>query len=253
MRIRLIGVDCATDDAKVGVAFGWYDDGRLAVERAFLCTKNESAKAAIERWLAVGEEPALLAIDAPLGWPALLSRALIHHRAGGAIDVAANDMFRRETDRFVQREHRKTPLDVGADRIARTAHAALRLLGDLRRDLELPIPLAWEPTISAPLAAIEVYPAATLMSHGFQSSRYKAADYAAGRVAIIKSLRSVAALPADTSALCASADALDAVVCLLAGADFLGGFAMPPVERALAEQEGWIWVRRPKAGAPRKA
>lgn len=42
-----------------------------------------------------------------------------------------------------------------------------------------------------------------------------------------------------------SADALDAVVCLLAARDFLVGEAMPPVDRNLAEIEGWIWTRDP--------
>ena len=40
-----------------------------------------------------------------------------------------------------------------------------------------------------------------------------------------------------------NADALDAVVCLLAAMDFLGGYALPPDDRDRAEREGWIWVR----------
>jgi hypothetical protein len=43
----------------------------------------------------------------------------------------------------------------------------------------------------------------------------------------------------------ASADVLDAVVCMLAARDFLVGEAMPPVDRNLAEIEGWIWTRDP--------
>jgi predicted RNase H-like nuclease len=246
MKIRLIGVDCATDDARVGLALGSLEGARVNVERAVLCTRKDSALATIASWLSPAEEPTLLAIDAPLGWPAPLARALIEHRAGQAIDVLPNDMFRRATDRFIQRELRKTPLDVGADRIARTAHAALRLLGELRGRMNLPIPLAWSPTLSAPLAAIEVYPAATLTSHGFQASGYKAANHTAERDGIIDSLRKVMGLPLDVSVMQASADALDAAVCLLAAADFLRGEAMPPEDQAIAEREGWIWVRAPK-------
>ncbi len=40
-----------------------------------------------------------------------------------------------------------------------------------------------------------------------------------------------------------SGDILDAVVCLLAARDFMLGEAMPPVNRSLAEIEGWIWTR----------
>ena len=43
----------------------------------------------------------------------------------------------------------------------------------------------------------------------------------------------------------ASADVLDAVVCLLAARDFFLGEAMPPIDRNLAEIEGWIWTRDP--------
>ena len=65
---------------------------------------------------------------------------------------------------FIQQKLKKTPLDVGADRIARTAYAALHLLGSVRVQLHLSIPLAWAPTDISVVAAIEVYPAATLVS-----------------------------------------------------------------------------------------
>src|SRR5437016_7332440 len=41
-------------------------------------------------------------------------------------------MFRRVTDDVIYERLGKRPLDVGADRIARTAHAALRFLEELR-------------------------------------------------------------------------------------------------------------------------
>ena len=47
---------------------------------------------------------------------------------------------------------------------------------------------------------------------------------------------------ADSSLLESSADALDAVVCVLAAMDFLDGRAMAPPRQAVAEQEGWIWA-----------
>jgi hypothetical protein len=36
--------------------------------------------------------------------------------------------------------------------------------------------------------------------------------------------------------------ALDAVLCVCAGLDFLAGNAVPPEDRSLADKEGWIWV-----------
>jgi hypothetical protein len=42
-----------------------------------------------------------------------------------------------------------------------------------------------------------------------------------------------------------NADVLDAVVCLLAAADFLSGRAFPPTHPEQSQQEGWIWLRPP--------
>jgi hypothetical protein len=52
-------------------------------------------------------------------------------------------------------------------------------------------------------------------------------------------------LPQDVTPAKKDADVLDALVCVLAGADFLAGRAMPPEDEQLAQKEGWIWVRRP--------
>ncbi|MGH3056148.1 MAG: DUF429 domain-containing protein, partial [Gaiellaceae bacterium] len=177
------------------------------------------------------------------------STTLSKHRAGEELATDANTMFRRSTDRFIQQKVGKTPLDVGADRIARTAHSALSLLGELRRRLRRELPLAWSPDCPGQIAAIEVYPAATLVSHAINASGYKKSRNIAERDAIIHDLTSHLSLPQDTSSLRENADALDAVVCLLAGADFLRGRAMPPPDEAVAKREGWIWV----CAAPRGA
>lgn len=39
-------------------------------------------------------------------------------------------------------------------------------------------------------------------------------------------------------------DALDADICVLAGADFLGREVMDLVKIVVAKREGWIWVRK---------
>jgi hypothetical protein len=38
-------------------------------------------------------------------------------------------------------------------------------------------------------------------------------------------------------------DLLDAMVCVLAGADFARGEALPPEDLEQARREGWIWFR----------
>jgi hypothetical protein len=47
---------------------------------------------------------------------------------------------------FIKEKIGKQSLDVGADRIARTAYSALELLDRLRQMLGHDIKLAWEPT-----------------------------------------------------------------------------------------------------------
>jgi predicted RNase H-like nuclease len=248
-QMRVIGVDCATNHSDVGVALGEYEAGAVCVSKVEVCSRQRSAVAIVAEWLD-GEVPALLAIDAPLGWPAAFARALVDHHAGDDLAVAPSDMFRRETDRFLRREIGKTPLDVGADRIARTAHAALAMLARLRDVTGAAIPLAWSHDTPTGIAAVEVYPAATLHVHGLRSTGYKKPQQVNERGEIVAALAGVLTLPADTSPLTRNADALDAVVCLLAAKDFLDGRAMEPVDADLAHQEGWIWTA--PLGLPRE-
>ncbi len=245
-RVRLIGLDCATDPAKVGLALGRWEAGRITVLAAGPGGTAEGMKATLLGWLQGAPEPILVAVDAPLGWPAPLGEGLVHHAAGQPLRGRAHDLFRRETDRFLQRTLRKTPLDVGADRIARTAHAALGLLADLGANLGQSLPLAWDPRDLAPRSALEVYPAATLAVHGLPDRGYKSSDQRPLRKAILAGLRTRMDLDLDVAPLLAQADVLDAVVCLRAAADFLEGACWPPEHLDLARREGWIWVRDPK-------
>ena len=141
--------------------------------------------------------PVLLAINAPLGWPVAMTEALATHEAGAAIpdldskvDLYVDDQdsgdklnfdhtetisekrwrhernrfFRRRTEQVV-REVRASKvgfgpsgLDVGADKSARTAHQALRLLSVVRARTKLPIPVITNrcgPIVRT--SAIEVY------------------------------------------------------------------------------------------------
>lgn len=238
----IIGIDCATDDAKVGLARAVMKDGQCTINFAGVCSSEKEVAEELADWI-FGHDRVLLALDAPLGWPQAMGRALAKHRAGEALPDLANDLFRRETDRFVRARLGKQSLDVGADRIARTAHSALKLLTDLRQRSGLAIPLAWGPSYAERLAAIEVYPAATLIGYGITVNGYKKKEAIAERKALIGSLRLVVDLPEEQTAMERSADALDAGVCVLAGADFLLGQSYSPPDEELARHEGWIWVR----------
>ena len=155
-------------------------------------------------------------------------------------------MFRRLTDDVVAREVGKRSLDVGADRIARTAHAALSLLQRLRERTKQSIPLSWEPGCVEGATAIEVYPAATLAGRGLRHTGYKGAkeEAASVRRELVGQLATEVAFDGDaTEAMVASDHVLDAVICGLAASDFAAGQVIRPAEHDIVRREGWIWVR----------
>ncbi len=259
--MHVIGIDwAASDEAKCGLALGELRDG-AAVEIVELITGREAPRRRsapqVARWL--GAHPdALVAIDAPLGWPSNLARAVATHLAGEPLGTMgdAPTFFNRETDRFVRRELRKSPLEVGADRIARTAFSALALVGELREQTGLPLRLAWG---SDERGVLEVYPAATLkvIAAGRKLPPYKKTEQADARREIVGILGEQVRWTPEARARSVGSDhLLDAVVCVVAGADFARGLAVSPPEalRESARREGWIWVRKlGPAGAPSEA
>lgn len=241
----VIGIDCATDAKKVGLARGRWTEGSLHLEEVCALSSWEAIVTAVEAWCS---SATLLALDAPLGWPLRLGAALGSHVAGAAIDGTTNALFRRATDDLVASEVGKRPLDVGADRIARTAHVALRFLGALRQQTAEEIPLAWRPGVVDAIQAIEVYPAATLAVRGWPSGGYKGnkAPAVDKRATLVEALATEATFDADQAEqMYASDHVLDAALCCLAACDFLHAPLLQPTDEALARREGWIWVRRP--------
>lgn len=244
MTVTIVGVDCATQENRIGLALGCFDGIEAYVEQVTVGSMVSSVSETIAGWV-TGGSSTLIALDAPLGWPAALGQALGLHEAGEPIQIERNEMFRRMTDRVIKDKIGKQPLDVGADRIARTAHAALALLHGLRGLTSKALPLAWKPVRTPFTCAIEVYPAATLTVCGIKASGYKGKAGRAGRQAVLEQLQEHISLPHDTTLMERNDDALDAAVCVLAGVDFLGREVIEPDDIQLAKKEGWIWVRKP--------
>lgn len=261
---RIIGIDCATDPKNVGLALCTIRHARPRIDEVIVGKSWPAIDEQVARWATATPTgaatptatpttttPTLFALDAPLGWPALLGASLHAHHAGAGLDPPANALFRRSTDDAIAQRLGKRPLDVGSDRIARTAHSALSFLARLRKRLDAPIPLAWQPGPLDTTSAIEVYPAGTLAARDLPSSGYKGPSDAA--TARRQQLADVIAqeLFSDEHALGEQAlelmvgtdHALDAVLCVCAGLDFLAGDVVPPDDLRLAKQEGWIWVR----------
>lgn len=242
MSITIIGIDCAVNEKNIGIAVGNYSDGSCSVLHLLNQEKARPIPEFACDWIERSKQT-LFALDAPLGWPSDLGKALAEHVAGVGIDIPSDLMFRRATDRFVRRQFGKQPLDVGADRIARTARAALNLLDKTRQETGLEIPLVWTPRYTEKAAAVEVYPAGSLISHGLPASGYKKKDQIAVRQHILNGLKRSIQLDIDLTLAEANPDILDAIVCVLAGSDFLAGYALPPADLDEAKKEGWIWIK----------
>ena len=160
--------------------------------------------------------------------------------AGNVIDNDAHSMFRRATDIEIKRRTDQQPLDVGADRIARTALATLRFLDEIRSNTN--ITMAWQSGEVTERQFIEVYPAATLKVMAIPNPGYKRKDQTAQRQAILDAL-DIECSEALAKAACADDNVLDSIICVLAGKDFAQGRSIGPSDLDTAKKEGWIWVR----------
>lgn len=250
--LTVIGIDCAAQPENVGIAIGRSSRGVTRIEMV-PSGKRMGWDGLVEHTVEFIDDetsgPTLLALDAPLGWPQALAAMLPAHFAGRAPRFTANEMFRRRTDDVVKEKLNKQPLDVGADKIARATHAALRFLASLREASGLAVPLAWSPGHATGVSAIEVYPAATLIAYGLLPSRsYKknTRESKNERLKLVYALADIVELgEAARKEMIASHDLLDATVCVIAGVDFAEGSVVEPTGEELeqAKREGWIWFR----------
>lgn len=228
--IALLGIDCATVPNKTGLALGELCGEVVHVLRCAIGSNSEPPATIAPDWLSDYDE-ALIALDAPLGWPRALGACLSGHTAGTVLEAESNQLFRRAADLEIKRRLDKLPLEVGANLIARTAVAALVLLDRIRQDSGRSIPLAWAPVETEPWRAIEAYPAATRIGHGAPDD--------GGSLEGLGDVLDCSAVP---PALLQIDHVGDAAVCSLAAADFLLGRAVGPADQEVALIEGWIWA-----------
>ena len=227
----------------LGLHLDHFENGNAHINQVTIGSNEIDMVGIIIDW-AKQNQTTLIALDAPLGWPDDLGKALFTHEAGQPIRIKPNQLFRRETDRFIKTKIGKQPLDVGADRIARTTHSALAFLNEIRTRTGVLIPLAWENSSLEQLFTIEVYPAATLLVHNIDVPGYKQKNNDQARNMIIEQLKEFIEIPSDTSMILRYDHVLDAIICVLAGLDFLTGDTYKPTDLELAKKEGWIWVRK---------
>ncbi len=244
----VIGVDCATKPESIGLARAVRADTGWRLTEVVDGSRRLDPAATVVAWLE--DTPrALVALDAPLGWPRALGASLVDHDAGDSLRYDADELFSRDADRHVHALYGKKPLEVGAGWIARTAVAALGLLHEVRARTGHRVPLLWDPSESQAAAAIEVYPAATLRAHGVRAGGYKKDASGPGRASVGDLLARTMVLSDGFDATIRTDDAIDAALCVLAGIDVASGRAIAPSgeQLAAARREGWIWVARPES------
>ncbi|NBC29133.1 MAG: DUF429 domain-containing protein, partial [Spirochaetes bacterium] len=180
----ILGYDCAVQDKNSGLALGRVESDAAGTSlwlTEVVAGRDEPVVDVLSRWLDAVER-LVLAIDAPLGWPVALGDVLAEHEAGEGLEVAADRLFRRETDRVVRRLLGRQTLDVGADRIARTAHRALEVLAVLRERSGRSLPVAVTgadlvaltgATEPIPDAVVEAYPAGWLEASSLRLPSYR--------------------------------------------------------------------------------
>lgn len=290
----LVGWDAAVDPRNNALLRAQFhpsardEPARLVIDPPLRPGSAEELREGLAEALTASPDTAvLLCLDAPVGWPVALGRELRTHRAGRALGADAGRLFRRATDHDVRIRLGKTPLDIGADRIARTTRSALETLAAVERQLGRRIepvvglsstanasggsPLApadllvmdGDACVPAPRAGaiplIESYPAGWFASEGIRTSGYRPPAARVQRAELLsRLLQRLHAHGVHTrysreeteAALCARADDLDALVCTLNGVDLVCGRVAPPPEalRNLVVVEGWIWVKDRRGG-----
>lgn len=110
------------------------------------------------------------------------------------------------------------------------------------------MPLAWEPGPVTGVKAIEVYPAATLITHGHMPEKsYKAGVQARRmRQCIVNKMAEDIEFDREVSCrMVENDDLLDAALCVVAGVAFVRDEVVRPSsdEMERAKREGWIWFK----------
>ena len=254
MKVTIIGIDCATEPSKIGLARGEWEPNRLIIQDTEIASSSCEIEKRVCMWTGDGEKT-LLALDAPLGWPDGMREELYRHRAGRPISVEKDKMFKRETDRFVKKQTGQPPLEVGADKIARTSHAALELLERIRKVIKADIPMSWVQADVEGIQVIEVYPAVVLRTlcldtKGYKGNKQKEVEKRENLVHNLlkhKELEDqVEFCQGVTDKMEENDNLLDAALCVMAGADFCWGkcFNPPETDKGIVRREGWIWFKR---------
>lgn len=240
--INIIGLDAAVQEKNTGCIFGRYNRGSFTVKDRW--DQKEPLTETMTRWIKDSGK-AILAIDAPLGWPISYRRTLEGHVAGKPLNIDPESFFKRKTDLDIRQRFNKTTLEISADRIARTAFFTLGKIGNVAKLLNDELHLLWDVRDLNKYGMIEVYPAATLLANRLSIKGYKKKNNTI-RKELYQKLQTNYKFsnPKDLDLTTIEHD-FDAFLCCLACIDFIIGKASaPPFPDADLREEGWIWVKQ---------
>lgn len=229
-------MDAAAQDANIGLAL-------LDIEQRKVFWHSTLEKSPVNylhnQILPLCASGCLIAIDAPLGWPSELGKALATHQAGRRILLGADRAFLRETDRFVRKEIGISPLSIGADKIARASLRILSFYSELCKEFGCEPTLSWTPTAVTNLSAIEVYPAATAKLILGEKLPPKN-----DRLAYTNAIFNCATTEGVSAIETEDQNIQDAFLCTIAGLRYISCKATGPTpeQATIAKAEGWIWV-----------
>jgi hypothetical protein len=175
-----------------------------------------------------------------MGYPENFGEALVKHQAGN--EISLNDFPQRYTDIEIRNRYTITPLDIAANLISRTTFSILRRVSSLKR-----FQLVWNNNFEK-FGMIEVYPKATLIANFEKKDieKYKGNKDVnkQKRKEIFNQLKQK--YPLSDCIFPESEHDFDALICCLAGLDFLQEkcFSYDKTKTKTVEKEGWIWVKK---------
>jgi hypothetical protein len=237
--LYIIGIDSAVQDKNIGMVLCEYVNRQIHIKDKW--DKSNTFEYQIEKW--IDKNKTILAFDSPLGWPKAFSEQLNNHHAGMTLGNDDKLFFKRQTDIDIALRFGKIPLEVSADRIARTAFHTLRRLGNLKTINSRKIEIIWNTTDYFDIGYIEVYPASTLLANKLSIRGYKQSEEQRKR--IFEDLaKQYTIINEEVTSLFSIEHDFDAFICCLAGVDFLENRCKRYKElNDVIRKEGWIWTK----------
>lgn len=240
--MQIIGWDSAVQEVNNGLIRAELSDNGIIITGIW--EQHSRLIEILSEWIN-RDTQTLLAIDSPLGWPEIFAKKLCSHQAGQPIGADPANFFKRQTDINIHQRFRKTPLEVSADRIARTAFFTLQRIGEIADRTGKTIDVVWDHKTDFATGMIEVYPAATLIANSINTSGYKNRENKKQRDRMLPDLTEKYQVKMATTAdITAIEHNFDAFLCCLSGFDFLNGKCEPPprLDEGI-RKEGWTWVK----------